>query len=417
MRISTTQIFQSGVSAMQRAQTNLNHTSLQMATGRRILTPSDDPSGAAQSLTLQSAITSTKQYQRNVDLAQPRLEQEESQLDAVTNYVQRARELIVAAGNDTYNASNRVTMANEIRSLRDGILAIANSQDANGEYLFAGTKSFDQPFTTNAQGAVSYVGADGVDAVREVAVSATRSIRIGDTGRSVFMDVPEKSGKILEAVVGPANQGSLAAKKSEVTDQDAFALHAKDTFRIQFSDDGSGNVVYKVVDGTGATIKDESGNLIEDKSFTDGDAINFAGRSVTLTGTANDGDTVTSRPAPTVSIFDTLDAIATALETPATDDATRAKFAEATSAALLNIDSGLGQVNEVRTSVGLRLQTLDTQTSLNDQRVVDLKTSLSDVSDLDYAEAISRYKLQEVVLQAAQQTYAQTSKLSLFDFL
>ena len=74
-------------------------------------------------------------------------------------------------------------------------------------------------------------------------------------------------------------------------------------------------------------------------------------------------------------------------------------------------------MNEVRTSVGLRLNTLDTQSELNDQRVVDLKTTLSDVRDLDYADAISRFKLQEVVLQAAQQTYVQVSRLSLFDFL
>lgn len=317
MRISTSQIFNSGVSAMQRAQAEFNHTSLQMSTSRRILTPSDDPSGATQSVKLQSAINATEQYQRNADLALPRLALEEAQLDSYENHMQRARELVVAARNDTYNPANRAIIANEIRDLRDGILSLANTQDANGEYLFSGTQSFDQPFTqdaTNKQ--VTYSGADGVGAVRQVQITATRSIQVGDTGKSVFMDIPDKAG-------------------------------------------GSGSV----------------------------------------------------------SIFDTLDAIATALETPATDAASREAFSDAAGTALLNLDSSLGRMNEVRTSVGLRLNTLETQAGLNDQRVLDLETSLSEVRDLDYAEAISRHKLQEVVLQAAQQTYVQTSRLSLFDFL
>lgn len=323
MRISTPQIFQSGLSAMQSAQARLNHTSLQMSTGRRILTPSDDPSGAAQSVQLDAAIKATEQFQRNGDYAQPRLEQEEAQIDAVQNALQRARELVVTGNNDTYNQENRKTLAGEIRQLRENILGLANTKDANGEYLFAGTNSFTQPFKAGADGAVDYVGADGIGAVRELDITSTRSISVGDTGKSVFMDIPEKSGKVVEAV----------AKASYV------------------------------------------------------------------------------------SVFDTLDAIATELEKPTTDATSREALSEASSTALLNIDSSLGRMNDVRASVGMRLQTLDAQAGLNDQRVLDLKTTLSEVRDLDYADAISRYKLQETVLQAAQQTYVQVSKLSLFDFL
>lgn len=416
MRISTYQLFRSGVSAMQRAESDRNHTALQMATGRRILTPSDDPSGATQSVMLNGAINKTEQYQRNADLAQPKLEQEEAQIDAVETYLQRVRELVVAGSNGTYDAANRKTMADEIRQIRDDILGVANSQDANGEYLFGGIDSFDAPFKTNSAGVVTYVGAEGTGAVREVAITPTRNVRVGDTGRSVFMDIPEKTGHVVEGVISPTNTGNLTVEQSQVVDRDLFAANADDVFTIRFSDN-AGSMEYEVVDSTGTTVNDEDGNPITGKPYTDGMSVEFAGRSLTLAGTPQAGDSVTSRPASKVSLFDTLDAIATALETPATDEESKDAFAEASSDALLNIDSSLGRMNEVRTSVGLRLSALDTQADLNDQRLENLESTLSDVRDLDYADAISRYKLQDTVLQAAQQTYVQTSKLSLFDFL
>ncbi len=418
MRISTSQIFNSGVSAMQRAQSELNHTSLQMATGRRILTPSDDPSGAAQSVKLQAAINATEQYQRNADLAKPRLALEEAQLDSYENDMQRASQLIIAARNDTNNPSNRAIIATEIRALRDGILSLANTKDANGEYLFSGTKSFEsfeQPFTQDGSGTVSYAGADGEGAVRKVGITATRSIQVGDTGQSVFMDIPEKTGRVLEGVMSAGNTGSLIVEQTGISDLETFEQRSTEVFTIRFTVSGS-NREYAVTDANGDPVRDKDNVPIAGPYF-ENVPISFAGRSITLSGDPENEDSVVSRPAPHVSIFDTLDAIATALETPVTDAATREAFSDAASTALLNIDSSLGRMNEVRTSVGLRLNTLETQAGLNDQRVLDLNTTLSEVRDLDYVEAIGRYKLQEVVLQAAQQTYVQTSRMSLFDFL
>lgn len=307
MRISTNQIFSSSVSAMQRDQFDLNQTQLQLSTGRRIVSSADDPSGAAQAVRLQAAISTTQQYQRNTDIAQPRLNLEETQVSAVENFMQRARELVLAAGSGTYNSSDHETTAKEIRQIHESILGIANSQDTNGEYLFAGNRSLDKPFLTQLDGSIAYVGSNSV---RQVPISATRSIETGDTGQNVFMNVPDTGGQ---------------------------------------------------------------------------------------------------------SIFGMLDSIATALES--SDSLTSQEMADVTSTALLNIDSSLSQLSDVRTAVGLRLQVLDSQSIMNDERVVSLQSTLSEVRDLDYAEAISRFQLQDTVLQAAQQSYVQVSRLSLFNFL
>lgn len=417
MRLSTNQIFQSGLSAMQRAQSNLNYTNLQMATGRRILTPSDDPSGATVSVQLEAKINATEQYQRNIDLAQPRLEQEEAQLDAYENYLNRVRELVVLGSNDTYNKTDRVTLASEIRQLRDDILALANTKDSNGEYLFGGTGSLEQPFTEDGDGLVSYIGADGVGAVRDVFVSLTRSIQVGDTGKSIFMDVSESSGKLVEALPVDANTGTLVVEKTQVIDSEKYSARASETFNVRFIDN-AGTMEYAVYDTATPPVQltDESGNPIQG-TFDPDVPIEFAGRSLELSGTPKDGDVVISRPARYVSIFQTLDSIATAFENYQADTAGKDVLSESVVIAFKNIDSSLNRMNEVRTSVGMRLGALDTHSDLNDQHQLNMESTLSDIRDLDYAEAISRYQLEQVVLEAAQKTYTQVSKMSLFDFM
>lgn len=427
MRISTSQLFQSGVSAMQRAQSDLNHTSLQMATGRRILTPSDDPGGATLSVKLQAAVSSVEQYQRNVDIATPRLQQEEAQTVAAENLLQRARELVLSGNNDTYSAEDRRTFANEIRQLRGDLLDIANTKDANGEYLFAGTRSHTTPFVAGEDGRISYVGAQGEGAVREVDITDTRRLATGDQGAYVFMEIPERSGLLTEAVPAATNSANLdvpgVSIEVDVADIDESLSSAGETFIIHFKDDGLGNLEYQVEDTEGHAIQDADGALIGGP-YVPNEPIEFGGRRVTLkvptttppTEPAFD-DKIISRPVAQVSIFKTLEDIADALESAATDEEGRELLREASSIAVSNIDAGLERLNEVRSSVGLRINVLETQTALNDQRLVNLNTTLSEVQDLDYVEAISRFKLQEVVMQAAQQTYVQVTRLSLFDFL
>ncbi len=425
MRISTTQAFQSGISAIQNAQSKLNKTGLQMATGRRILTPADDPGGATQVVYFNAAIKTTEQYQRNADVALPRLEYEEAQLVATGNLLQRARELIIAGNNDTYNAENRRYIASEIRKLREDLLGLANSRDANDEYLFAGARSDTQPFRIGDDGRVIYVGATGPGAVRELDIGNNRRIAIGDTGAYVFMEIPERSGLVTEAVLRPGN--SLIGVpnvelKNEIADLQKALNNAGKTFRIQFQDQ-AGTLMYRVLDLDGNAIKDDQGKVIGGP-YVPNQPIEFAGRRVTLLlpdtippTLPADGDEILSRPLPQISIFQTLDDIAKAFEAPLTDAQGREQLSRATSIALRNLDAGLERLNEVRTSVGLRLSALEMHSTLNDERLLDLNSTLSEIQDLDYAEAISRFELQQVVFKAAQQTYVQTSRLSLFDFL
>ena len=191
MRLSTSQIFQQSVTAMLNKQAELAKTQQQLATGKRILAPSDDPAAATRILDLNHVIETTSQYQRNADYAETRLAMEESVLTEVGDLLQRIRELSVRANNDTSSASDRQSMAAEVRINIESLVYLANSTDANGEYLFSGFKTNTEPFADNGAGNFTYAGDQGQ---RSLQIGAKRQVSVGDSGEDVFMRVDDGAG-------------------------------------------------------------------------------------------------------------------------------------------------------------------------------------------------------------------------------
>lgn len=193
MRISTSWIFQQGVNAMLDTQTRLANTQNQLSTGERILKPSDDPAAATRVLELDQLIDTTQQYQRNANFAETRLKLEETVLSDVGDILQRVRELAVRANNDTLSAGDRNAIAIEVRTSLDGLLQLANSKDATGEYLFSGNRIGTPAFSDDGSGNYSY---DGDQGVRSLQIGPTRQVSVGDAGDSVFMRVDDGAGGV-----------------------------------------------------------------------------------------------------------------------------------------------------------------------------------------------------------------------------
>jgi flagellar hook-associated protein 3 FlgL len=164
-------------------------------------------------------------------------------------------------------------------------------------------------------------------------------------------------------------------------------------------------------------VRDSSAALVSTGTWAVGQAIDFAGRRVVLDGVPAAGDSFDVEPAGTGSLFAMVDDLISALEEPAFDAASRARLNSDVGLALQNLDQSLGRLLELRTRVGARLNTIEAQGLVDEERKLLLQTTLSQVEDLDYAEAISRFELQQAALEAAQQAYAEMSRLSLFDFI
>jgi flagellar hook-associated protein 3 len=131
----------------------------QMSTGRRIMKPSDDPIGTIKDLSYRSRLSEIEQYQKNINEGNNWLASVDVALGDITNMITSAKEIAVALANDTYDATARDSVANEVESLFQQVLQSGNLQQ-NARYLFSGHLTRTQPFVASSKGVV-YNGDQG----------------------------------------------------------------------------------------------------------------------------------------------------------------------------------------------------------------------------------------------------------------
>lgn len=396
MRISSAQLFNSSLAAMQDNQAAVSKTQLQLSTGRRILTPADDPAGAAQGLDLTQTLATTQQYQRNADAARARLELEEVTLGSVGDILQRVRELAVQGNNDSQTPQTRRYIAVEVRELLDQVLDLANTRDANGEYLFAGYNGTAMPFLRTAAGQFSYAGDAGQ---RFLQVGASQQVADGDSGVDVFLAIRNGNGTFTTRDAA-ANTGTGIIDPGTVVNA---AAYVPDDYRIVFTS----ATTFDVIDDTTATT------LLAAQPYVDGAVIGFNGIQTYITGAPAAGDEFTITPSANQDVFTTVQNLASALESPGSLTA----FHNAMNRVLMDLDQGMENMSGIRSRAGGRLNVIDSQKDANANFVLDAQKALSEVQDLDYAEAASRLNRQLLSLEAAQQTFVRVQGLTLFNFL
>lgn len=395
MRISTSLIYQQGVASMQRQQAELAKTQQQMSLGTRIVTPSDDPVGAARALLVDQASGTNEQFRINRGAARSALALEETTLASIGNVIQDIRTTAVYAGNPTLTNSDRAALVAELGSRFQALMGLANTTDGTGQYLFSGYQGAEQPFTGTA-GAVAYHGDQGQ---RLMQVGATRQIAVSDSGFDLFQRVGTGNGSYL-AAAGAANAGTgvLGATSGS---------YAQGAYDIRFT----GPATYDVVNAT-TGVNYSSGN-----TYTDGGAIDVNGLSVVLKGQPAAGDVYTVRPSGAQSLFDTVSDLIAAVQAPVASPSDGARLTNALGVGLQNLDRALDRVLGVRADVGARLQELDSLDDMGAGLAVQYEKTASELRDLDYAKAVSDLTRQQMMLEAAQRSFARIAGMSLFDFL
>ncbi len=397
MRVSTMGSYANGLSAMQRLQAALNQTQRQISSGRRILTPSDDPLASARSVEIRESIGRLEQFDRNANMATNRLAQEESSLGSVNNVLQRVRELALQANNATQNNETRQLIAIEMRQSLDQLVQLANQKDGSGNYMFSGNLESTTP-VTRMGGSFTYNGDQGQ---RFIQIGEGRQVADGDSGAAIFFKIRGGNGSF---VTSPAatNSGSGILGPGSVVDPSAWD---QDQYTIRFIDPAN----YEVLDS--------GGGVISTATFQDGDTLAFRGIEFSLNGQPEAGDEFTVAPSPYQDVFSMVDQLATALETGSSDTASMAALHNEVNAGLQNIDQAIGNVLDVRVAVGSRLGAIESQVDSNGAFKLNFRDTLASIEDLDYAEAISRLSLEATTLEAAQQSFIRTQGLSLFNYL
>ena len=396
MRVSTRAAFINGVSLMQRLQSALDQTQRQIASGRRILTPSQDPIAASRSLEIRESLSRLDQFDRNGNIAANRLSLEESTLNSVNNVLQRVRELALQANNATQSDETRGLIAVEMRERLDQLMQLANTRDGNGRYLFSGHLE-DVETVTRSGSVFTYNGDQGQ---RLVQIGEGREVADSDPGSKVFFSVREGNG-VFAAVPALANTGAGVVGASSLVDPTQYD---QDQYTVRFIAPDS----YEVLDSAAAVVA--SG------SFQPGDTIAFRGIELGINGQPAAADEFVVTPSRFTNVFSIVDQLAVAIETTVYDDATRAEMTNGINTGIAGIDQALGSVLDIRTQVGSRLAAIETQVDTNGAYALTFRETLANIEDLDYAEAISRLSMQASTLEAAQQSFIRTQQLSLFNY-
>lgn len=306
IRISTGMIYETGVSSMQKRTSSLLHIQQQVASGRRILSPSEDPVAAARALEVTQAREINSQHRVAQNNARSILGLEDAQLEATTNVIQRIRELTVQGGNGTLSDSDRVSMAAELRTRFDELMAIANSTDGAGQYLFSGFQGSTLPFSGNVDAGATYYGDDGSRTLR---VSASRDMPVSDSGNDVFMRIKNGNGVFATGTRAAAstNTGTLVVESTAVTDPTLWASAGNPgSIEVRFWVN-AGNTYYDLVDpANGKSLYTNNTSATPyTKIYTPGSAINFNGLNI---------------PSGTATPYDDLGASITFSGAPATGD-------------------------------------------------------------------------------------------------
>jgi flagellar hook-associated protein 3 FlgL len=394
MRISTVGFQNDALAQMQALESDLSQTQSQLSTGLQLQNAADNPTGMAEVNELNVQLSASQQYVTNGQAASANMTLEEQALTQATNVLQSAQTLAVQANNTSLSASERQNIAAQLQQQLQQLVGIANSTDSNGNYLFGGYASSTQPFAQSGN-SVTYSGAD---AVNQIQISADQRVSGGDTGASVFMNIPAGNGTFTTAA-GSSNTGTGSIDAGSVTNSSAWV---PDTYTISFTSPTQ----YQVTNSAHAVVT--SG------TYSSPGTIAFNGVQVTVSGTPAAGDTFSVAPAGNASAFSTLSSLITTLSSTTL---TQGQLTSQINTALEQLGGAITNVDNVQASVGARIDAITSSQSTAQSQQTDLQTSISQLSDVDYAAAVTQLNTEEVSLQAAQESYASLSKLSLFNYL
>jgi flagellar hook-associated protein 3 FlgL len=379
-------------------QSDVSATLNQVSSGQAYTEPSQDPAAAGTVDSYDAVLAQSRQFTTNANSAQTALNTEDSTLTQVQSQLQSLRTLALEANSGTASGQDLTAIASQAQQIQSSLIALANTQDGNGNYIFAGYSTQTQPYTQTST-AVTYNGDTGQPAVQ---IAAGHTIATGDNGLTVF-NAPTGNGTFTTtAAAGNTGTGIVGATSVSGT----YTGH---NYTIAFTGTGS----YNVTD----TTAQPNTQVVTGGTYTNGGTIAFGGVQVTLTGQPASGDTFSVAPSSSQSIFTTIQNLVTSLQASSTSATASPQLTNSINTAINNISQSLTQTSNVQSSVGGRLNAVTTQLSVDTTQQTQLQTSISALQGLNYASAITTLTTENTTLSAAMQAYTITEGLSLFKYI
>ncbi len=413
MRVSSSQMFEIARKGMADANQALNKTQQQISTGRRVQSAADDPVAATKILQLTDQLNAIGQYNKNINIAENNLELEETVLGGINSSITRLQELAVSAGNTgTLGSSEYQAIASEVGSKMDELMSMMNTKNANGDYIFGGHKSSQPPFSGSDTQGFQYHGDEGQLRIK---VSASTTVAASDSGKALFVDIPSAE-KTFTTMASSANRSNPPAQITvgQVVDQEAYDAFYPEDLVITFNPDSD---VAPPSKNFTAVERSTGRVVIANQPFKNGDEIEMKGVSVRIVGEPQAGDKFMVESSENQGLLTTVSRLRDALKNFDNSPEGKTRMGEMVASTLKNLGKIQESVSNVVTEVGARRNTLDTTREIHLDTEFVGKEALSQLRDLDLAEASTRMAQQSLILEAAQQAFIRASRLSLINKL
>ncbi|BFM06698.1 flagellar hook-associated protein FlgL [Halioxenophilus aromaticivorans] len=455
MRISTQQAFGNSLNSLQDIYSDLLRTQEQISTGKRVINPSDDPIAATRILNLQQDNALISRYRDNITLATNNISEQESLLDSTLVAVQRLEELTIQAGDGALSNQDRIAIAQETQEIYEQLISIGNSQNARGEYLFAGSQAEQKPYVVQPDGTVIY---QGDEAEREVEIAGGSFVSIRDSGFDIFEDIANKHR--ITTSTNSANGYHI--NSGELVDENAFddfydsfvGVPVPQTTTLTLTDNRDAtsadfpnvpvdfSVSYTLPDGTGPITTNNVNYINLDTAADDRylevqvDMTAEMGQVFSLYLPVNEDGIVAGAGdadgtgggdgeqtefyidrQETQSLMGIAYELTQILQEPGEASANNKNLSSRLGAVLDNLDNAGRNIDSVSASIGARLNLVDSTDALHEESEIFNASALASIEDVDFAEALSNLTLQETILEAAQASFVRVSNLSLFDRL
>jgi flagellar hook-associated protein 3 FlgL len=413
MQISTNEFLLGSLDGLLRQQQNVNQLNREISTGETLLSASDDPGGANQVLGFANQIGTLAYDAANGKSATQTLQVGVSTLAQVTTLLDQLYQTASAAANGTATPGDHLADAGVAQSLLQQLLQLANTQGANGAYLFAGSNSNSPAFATLPNGQVVFNGDAGVN---QVEIAPSLSVPSTISGQNVFMNVPVGTDGVAVSA-GAGNTGAAYGLVQGVTSisQVTAASFAGTQYDISFSGSGS-SFGYTVTSGTGTPGSagyNATSGIVASGSYAPGSNLAFGGIQVAINGTPASGDSFAVRPGATTNLFQTVQDLVAALQTPNAGG----QAAQALQNVLVNIQAAQTSVLSAQAKLGTSLAEIQSVATQTGTQSANASIAMSDLQSANLPQVLANYSESVTALQAAQLAFAKVQNLSLFQYI
>jgi len=427
MQVSTKLLNQQQVRQFSKINDKIADVQERVSTGKSILRASDDPVAAVNLSVAKEQSLLLGQFERNIASAENKLNMTDLTLQETVNVLTRFSELITMARNGALNEEGHLAISTEMKQLKEVLLGLANTTDANGQGIFSGFNGVGRPFEMKVDGSVEYLGNRGQNSL---AISENMSISTNIDGGSAFMRIDTEGGRrslfdIVDLTINAVETASAFSPKANAFNRANvyFELPSRmEEWSLELSGSIGSKTIKASINEGGLQNMVDAINAATAETGTAA-SLNSDGTSITLIDDMN-GD-ITIKNIQIEGINAALDQVVSYIEFTGMDAAGVAttksqKMTDSdqlVSSSIGNMQKAIDNLSLQRAYVGGQLSKAATQIDVVGARKLAVDRDVSRLGDADLAALITDLQAQLTNLNAAQAAFAKIGQQSLFDYI